>query len=145
MRQGAPCLVVGGVNVDLLGRVERFAGPDEAAALSDFTVAPGGHAGNCAVALARLGVTVRLAASVGTDPLARVALDALRAAAVEIDFMEPSDRLPTGTALMPVGPRGERILYVARGANDALGDAAICRAADDCESVVVFDPPLETL
>lgn len=134
-------LIAGSVNVDLIGRVPRFGGRDEAVMLSQFTVAPGGHAGNCATALARLGARVRLVACVGSDALGTLVLGALRAAQVDVNFIEQHSEAATGIAFVPVLPDGDRTLYIARGANEHLSGRMLDRAAGDCSMMVAFDPP----
>ena len=137
----APVVVLGALNVDVLGRVAAFPGRDESAELGEFRVAPGGHAGNCAVALSRLGVPVRVAACVGVDPLADVALRELEALGVDCDHVERTDASPTGVVFIPVLPDGDKALYLGRGANESLSAETIASAAEGARHLVVFDPP----
>jgi ribokinase len=59
------------------------------------TVAAGGNSTNVAVACARLGLRVALAAYVGHDPPGRDAIDALRAAGVDTSLMRVDPSVPT--------------------------------------------------
>jgi ribokinase len=141
----ASVLVVGAVNVDILGRVNRLGRADEAVLLDQSVIAPGGHAGNCAVALARQSIEPRLLGSVGTDALGKFVVDSLHSRGVDVTFIQRSVANPTGVAFIPILPDGDRVLYVAPGANMALDDSAITDnsvgAAAGCEMVIVFDPP----
>jgi len=144
MTQKNQCLVVGGLNVDLLGSVERFCGRDEAVQLKDLTISPGGHAGNCAIALTRLGVSSRLFAAIGGDVFAHIVLQALEEAAVDTNFIKQSSNVSTGLVFIPVLPNGDKALYMARGANEQLSHISyrnLSKAAQDCDAVIVFDPP----
>ncbi|HYZ77837.1 MAG TPA: PfkB family carbohydrate kinase [Gaiellaceae bacterium] len=137
----APVVVVGALNVDVLGRVAAFPGRDESAELGELRVAPGGHAGNCAVALSRLGVPSRIAACVGADPLADVALRELQALGVDTGYVERTEASPTGVVFVPVLPDGDKALYLGRGANESLSAATLTSAAAGACRLVVFDPP----
>ena len=146
-RRGSGCdamkgrvLVIGSLNADVLGVVERFPGRDEAVQMSPAALAPGGHAGNCAVALARLGLNVRVAGAVGIDPLGLLVLDALRAAGVDVGFVTRNERELTGVAFLPILPDGARALYVLRGANRTRIDGDLEAAARGCDLIIVFDP-----
>jgi ribokinase len=140
-----PCLAIGGVNMDFLGLVARFPQHDEEVGLAGFSTAPGGHAGNFAVALARMGLPVRLLAAVGTDPLGDLAIAALNAAGVETVFIERRSGAGTGVVFIPVLPGGDKALYIARGANEHLSLDELAAAAGDCTLAMIFDPPLALL
>ncbi len=107
--------VVGSINLDLVARVERLPRPGETLTGASFDRFPGGKGANQAVAAARLGASVRLLGSVGTDAMADEALAGLRAAGVELD-LQTSDE-PTGIALILVDAAGENVIVVAPGAN----------------------------
>lgn len=135
------CLVIGSLNVDQMGYVERFGGPDEAVALDDLRLTAGGHAGNCATALARLGVRARLLARAGDDAFGAIALGALGEARVETDYVRCEVGERTGLVWIPVLPGGEKTFFVARGANERLDASRLDDALAGCDAVVVFDPP----
>jgi len=141
MGQIQRCLVIGSINIDLLGRVERIGRRDEEVDVKNLTLAPGGHAGNCATALALLGTQVRLVGSIGNDVLGRLAGDALKGAQVDVDFLEHEDDRGTGLVFIPVLPDGDKTLYFARGANEALSIPHLEKAASECTTVIIFDPP----
>jgi phosphomannomutase/sugar/nucleoside kinase (ribokinase family) len=133
--------VIGSINIDLLGRVERIGRRDEEVDVKNLTLAPGGHAGNCATALALLGTQVRLVGSIGNDVLGRLARDALKDVQVDVDFLEHVDNRATGLVFIPVLPDGDKTLYFARGANEALSIPQLEKAASECTTVIIFDPP----
>jgi phosphomannomutase/fructose-1-phosphate kinase PfkB-like protein len=135
------CLVVGSVNVDLLGGVDRLPSADESAELSDFTLSPGGHAGNCAVAMARLGARVRLFASVGSDTLGELAVGALRASGVAHEHVQLVEGRSTGVVFIPVLRDGDKAMFLARGANEELDPERLPAARTGCCCAVVLDPP----
>jgi ribokinase len=108
--------VVGSVNLDLVGRVERLPRAGETVTGATFARVPGGKGANQAVACARLGAEVTLVCSVGTDAFADEALpreDGLALAARRVDG-------PTGVALILVDASGENQIAVAPGANAEL-------------------------
>jgi ribokinase len=97
---------------------ERLPRPGETVTDAEFARYPGGKGGNQAVAAARLGVRVRMIASVGDDPAAEEATAGLREAGVELD-LQPNNE-PTGVALITVDAQGETTIAVAPGANRSL-------------------------
>jgi len=135
------CLVVGALNVDLLGHVDRFGQRDEAVELSHWMVAPGGHAGNCATGLTRLEARVRLVASIGNDPMGSFALNTIKETGIDTAFVERTAKAPTGIVFIPVLPDGDKTFYVARGANELLSPLSVERAAEGCDAIIIFDPP----
>ncbi|MHC2635163.1 ribokinase [Bradyrhizobium liaoningense] len=135
------CLVVGALNLDVLGRVQRFCGRDEAVELEDVVSTPGGHAGNFAAALCRLGGRARILACVGNDAAGDGLIRTLQSGGVDTNAVQRTTAAPTGTVFIPVLPDGDKALYMALGANRHLTLDRIDEAADDCSAVVVFDPP----
>ena len=97
---------------------------------------PGGKGANQALALARLGGTVRLWARTGADPFADEALALLRAAGVDLSLVAQLGDTHTGVALISVSPEGENQISVASGANsrgrpedlpDEIDEALLCQ------------------
>ena len=134
-------VVVGSVNLDLVGSCERLPRPGETVTGASFERVPGGKGANQAVACARLGAEVRMVAAVGRDPFAGEALAGLREAGVTLD-LDVVDA-PTGVALILVDGEGENQIVVAPGANALLGavelppaDAVLCQLEIPDEAVV---------
>jgi ribokinase len=139
--EGPNCLVVGALNLDVLGRVKRFCGRDEAVELEDVVSTPGGHAGNCAAALCRLGGHARILSCVGNDASGDELVRRLQSGGVDTKAVQRTTAAPTGMVFIPVLPDGDKALYMALGANRHLTLDGINEAVGDCSAVVVFDPP----
>lgn len=139
------CLVVGSVNVDMLARVQRFGERDEATATTDFTIAPGGHAANCAAALTRLGSQSRLLAATGDDWFGQIVCESLARTDVETRYVKTVAAAPTGVAIVLIVANGDRTMYLVPGANEHLTSDELMAAAIDASFVVVLDPPSRML
>ena len=109
--------VVGSANVDVIMRVERAPGGGETVTGGQVSLSPGGKGANQAVALARLGARVELAARLGQDPFAEVVLRSLRAAGIAAGLLAADPLHPTGTAVILVDARGDNRIAVDYGAN----------------------------
>jgi sugar/nucleoside kinase (ribokinase family) len=84
----------------------------------------GGSAAITAVAAARLGLRVALAAAVGADPAGRFMLDQLSAAGVDVDFVAVRDDAPTGMTVA-LSRGGDRAILTALGAVASLTAADV--------------------
>jgi ribokinase len=109
-------VVFGSVNVDFVTRVERIPRPGETTLGPDYQVIPGGKGANQALAARRAGTDVVLAAAVGRDPFADIALSLLREDGVDCGRVAAVES-PTGAAFISVEPSGENAIVVASGAN----------------------------
>ena len=72
------CAVIGSINMDMVLSVPRFPAAGETLTGGNFQTVPGGKGANQAVALGRLGATVRMAGRVGDDAFGRRYLDHFR-------------------------------------------------------------------
>lgn len=124
-------LVVGDANADLSATLDQFPREGDDALVTSLGWGSGGSAANVATALARLGERARLLARVGNDPSAAIALQAARAAGVDLAAIQTDDTLSTGMCFAGISPAGERTLFSYRGANAALapGDAKLLAGA----------------
>jgi len=111
--------VVGSINLDLIATVERLPAPGETVGGGDFSTAPGGKGANQALAARRAGAQVRMIGAVGKDAFAAEALSLLEGGGVDLSKIERV-HAPTGTALILVDPKGENVIAVVPGANDAV-------------------------
>jgi len=133
-------VVAGSLNVDHLLEVDGDPDDDGTFLVRRETWHPGGHAGNCAAALARLGVDVALVAAVGCDEDGDLLVEDLASSRVDISGVRRIEGMPTGRVTIPLfGAR--HFMLMARGANDSLNisdvQAALERSAD---AVIAFDP-----
>ena len=114
-------VVIGAINVDLVVSGAPLPAPGQTVTGGVFAQHHGGKGGNQAVAAARArgGQGVVIVGSVGNDVLGHDALEALRTEGVATSVaMRPG--VPTGVALICVGPDGENQISVAPGANAEL-------------------------
>lgn len=109
-------LVFGSINIDLVLRVASLPRPGETVLAPGYTTVPGGKGANQAVAAARDGAQVRMVGRVGRDPFAKLALDSLTGAGIDVTAVA-IDQAPTGCAVIGVDSHGENQIMVASGAN----------------------------
>ena len=115
--------VVGSVNADLCFSVPALPRPGQTALASSMTSSPGGKGGNQAIAAARAGADVRLAAALGDDPAAGQLRMHLRANRVGLDGVVTVPG-PSGSAVVIVDSAAENVIVVGPGANDHLSVAS---------------------
>ena len=113
--------VLGSINLDLIGGVERLPRPGETVPGSTFATAPGGKGANQALAAARAGAAVRMIGAVGRDSFAGEALALLRDGGIELTRVREVEE-PTGVALILVDPAGENVIAVMPGANGTIAE-----------------------
>ena len=119
--------VIGSINLDLIGNVERLPAPGETISGSAFKTAPGGKGANQALAAARAGAPVRMIGAVGKDSFAKDALDLLRTGGVDLTCVRES-HASTGVALIMVDEAGENVIAVIPGANGTVQPGDFARA-----------------
>jgi ribokinase len=121
-------LVFGSANADLVFGVPALPAPGVTVLGESYAALPGGKGANQAVAAARDGAVTLFAGAVGPDPLAEVALSALRGAGADLSRLAVVDR-PTGCAAICVDPAGRNQIAVAGGANLVARAAQVEEAA----------------
>ena len=131
--------VVGSVNLDLVAALPQLPHPGESLTATGLTRIPGGKGANQALAIRRLGLSVRLVAAVGVDPEADTALQLLRSEGVQLDRLRRVAE-PTGLALINVDASGETTIAVVPGANAALQVCAEDVAGADAVLTVLEVP-----
>lgn len=142
-------VVVGSVNTDMVVKGQRLPGPGETVTGGQFVMAAGGKGANQAVAAARLGAEVTLAAKVGCDVFGDQAVENFRREGIGTECLLRDEKHSTGVALILVDEGGENLISVASGANHAfspqeIGEAAGCiRSADVL--MLQLEIPLETV
>ncbi len=105
---------IGGVNTDLIARVDRFPNPDEEIAISKLEIHQGGSAANVAVGIKRLGYPSGLIGKVGEDIFGDFLLEGLKKEKVDIAYLKKVGGR-SGLVFVGVNPKGERILYADQG------------------------------
>ncbi|NKZ08392.1 ribokinase [Actinomadura latina] len=133
-------VVVGSVNADLVVEVGRRPAPGETVLGSDMVVHPGGKGANQAVAAARLGGRAGIVGRIGDDGHGELLRGALAADGVDLAHLATTPGVPTGVALITIGPDGDNSIIVSPGANARLGpdDVEAARAMIAGASVVSF-------
>ena len=119
MPQHPQIIVLGSLNADLVQSVARLPRPGETLTGGNLQIFPGGKGGNQACAAARMGARVAMVAQVGSDNLASMLLESLRAAGVDTHHVGVSGE-STGAASILVLPNGENTIVISPGANATL-------------------------
>ncbi len=134
---GAPVLVVGSLNADMVVRTARIPGPGETVTGSDLVIVPGGKSSNQAAAIGKLGGDVSLLGFVGDDGNGAFLKSALNDAGVDTTHVRSLEGVASGSAMIAVDDHGENCIIVSPGANgrmtadDVAGaDAFFSRATD---------------
>ncbi|MDA8312440.1 MAG: ribokinase [Actinomycetota bacterium] len=125
----ASVVVVGSINTDQVVRIERRPGPGETVGNGTIELHSGGKGANQAAAAARCGATVAMVGRVGNDPYGHAQREALSDDALDVSFVEVTDGVPTGLAIVMVTPDGENSIIVVPGANRRLSAADVDAAA----------------
>ena len=143
------CAVVGSINMDLVVRAARFPVPGETLTGMQFETVPGGKGANQAIALARLGIPVRMAGMVGGDAFGEAYMEHLKASRVDVSCVGTIKELPTGIADIVINAQGENTIITVPGANAACSkhwmDAVAARMADCDVFLLQLELPLEAV
>jgi ribokinase len=137
-------VVIGAINVDLVVSGAALPAPGQTVTGGVFAQHHGGKGGNQAVGASRAlgGHGVVVVGAVGNDALGHDALEALRAEGVATSVaMRPG--VPTGVALICVGPDGENQISVAPGANAELTATDVTSAFGQVHEIGVVLASLE--
>ncbi|MDR3373401.1 MAG: PfkB family carbohydrate kinase [Ancalomicrobiaceae bacterium] len=119
----------GSLNADFIYELDHMPAVGQTVRSRRLRIEAGGKGANQALAAALDGAAVAMVGAVGCDPLAELALSALRAAGVDVGSVVAGDA-PTGTASIYVDADGDNETVIAAGANDEasagqLDDAAL--------------------
>jgi ribokinase len=109
-------LVFGSINLDMIYPLPSLPTPGQTVIGPSAHVEPGGKGANQAVAAARDGARVAMAAAIGRDSMAETAMAGLVAAGIDVGRVARVER-QTGTAAICVDPHGQNQIAVAAGAN----------------------------
>jgi len=118
MKPDCAVFCAGNAVADVLARpVDGLAAPGASQRLEDVALGPGGNGVNTAIALARLGVRVALAAPVGEDRLGEMLRESVHAGGVDDSSLVTIRDAKTSASLVLIDSSGERRLLHFRGAN----------------------------
>lgn len=122
----APVIVViGAINMDLIGVAERIPEPGETLVGERFYAASGGKGANQAVAAAKLGATVRMVGRVGDDDFGTRMLAELKGHGVDVSGIARDPDNPSGTVIILLDSSRENRIVAIYGANDACDGAEV--------------------
>ncbi len=132
--------------MDLVVQVPRFPQPGETVLGSDFSQHNGGKGANQAVATARMGGKVRMIGRVGADDFGNRLRTGLMQEGINVNAVLQA-QVPTGVALISVGPVGQNTIIVSPGANSRLrGDQLRESEFEEAKVVLLqMESPLETV
>lgn len=111
------CAVIGSINMDMVVRTPRFPVAGESLTGHTFSTVPGGKGANQAIALAKLGVPVRMAGMVGGDGFGRQYIEHFKACGVDCSAVTVNEGVTTGVADILVSDEGENCIVAVPGAN----------------------------
>lgn len=142
-------VVVGSINMDLVGKTERMPKGGETLMGSDFRMVPGGKGANQAVAVARAGGQVKMLGRVGADVFGEQLLANFRDNGIDTQLVKSTNGVPTGVAIILVDSTGENSIVVVSGANNSVTPEDLIAARDTLETADVImlqlEIPLETV
>ncbi len=118
-------VVLGSINMDLIGAAPRLPSPGETVLGGGFYTAPGGKGANQAVAAARMGASVRMIGRVGNDLFAPQLLDNLRASGVDVSGVMEDTDASSGVAMILLDASRQNRILVASGANMRCDDTQV--------------------
>ncbi|MGQ9914979.1 MAG: ribokinase [Thermogutta sp.] len=137
-------VVVGSSNTDMVVKTAELPKPGETVVGGTFVMAAGGKGANQAVAAARLGAKTTFIAKVGDDLFGRQAVAGYQKEGIDTRWVLRDPARPTGVALILVDQRGENLISVASGANEALSPEDMDAAAEVLRSADIVVMQLET-
>ncbi|MBB5190273.1 ribokinase [Silvimonas terrae] len=129
-------LIVGSLNMDLVGRAPRLPKPGETLSGTTFATIAGGKGGNQAVAAARLGAKVAMIGATGADSYGDILRAGLAAEGIDGSGVATVANVATGVAMIIVDDASQNAILIIPGANGTVTPAAISqhealiRAAD---------------
>jgi ribokinase len=145
-------LTVGSLNMDQVVQVTRLPRMGETLlGAGSVRLVPGGKGANQAVAMARLGASVKMAGLIGRDPFGRQLFEALQAIGIDTSLIFTDEQESSGIALIFLASSGENAIVVAPGANARVGEDTehtqkILAALAEARALVLqLEIPLETV
>lgn len=115
----------GALNLDRLYRVNKIAGEDEEAHITDVHESCGGSAANTIIGLTRLGLSTGFIGKVARDRQGKLLLENLEKEGVDTEGVIKNSHGRSGTVQGFVDINGQRALYVDPGVNDEISSSEI--------------------
>jgi ribokinase len=140
---GKKILVLGNSNVDLVFKIPRFHHPGETILAESLATFFGGKGANQAITAKRLGGDVRFITKVGNDHYGKSYRQHLIKNGLDPRLILEDNKLPTGTAVIELTPKGENRIIAFLGANGALAVNDLKRLEQYWIGVGVFVTQLE--
>jgi ribokinase len=137
-------LVLGNSNVDLVFKIPRFHHPGETILAASLATFFGGKGANQAITAKRLGGDVRFITKVGNDHYGKSYRKHLIKHGLDQKLIIEDNKLPTGTAVIELTPKGENRIISFLGANGSLSINDLKRVERDWRGIDVFVTQLET-
>ena len=110
----------GALNVDMLFKVEKLAGPEEESFIENYTEACGGSAANTIVGLARLGCKTGFIGKVANDLEGKLQIECFNNEGVDTGGIIQASKGKSGSVMGFVDKKGARSLYINPGVNDTI-------------------------
>lgn len=123
--------------MDFQVRVESWPEPGKTIVSRESLMAGGGKAANVACIARRMGVETLLVGRIGDDGLGAQAIESLDEIGVDLEYTREIKNARTGTAMITVGPDGEKIIVFSPNANDAWPE----QDENDVASAIADSPP----
>lgn len=142
--QNNKIVVIGSCNTDMVIKVHHLPLPGETIIGYDFMTNQGGKGANQAVAVARMGGDTAFIARLGDDGFGRNSLALLKKEGIDTEYVNFTEGVSTGVAMIPVDEKGENSIIVASGANAMLSEADIDAAKELIANASIVLMQLET-
>jgi len=146
----ASLVVCGAINWDISCFVERLPVPGEEVTIKHITRVSGGTGGNVAVAAAQIlgAKEVALIGALGRDEIARQQIAVLEDEGVITEGIDHIEGVESGQAYVLIDQTGQNIIASHLEANARLGlehlnKAQVKQQLQECQGIVLTDPPLE--
>ena len=126
-------VVLGSINMDLIGIAPRLPLPGETVLGDEFYTASGGKGANQAVAAARMGASIKMVGRVGRDMFGPGLLDGLRAYGVDVSGITEDADAASGTTLILLNASRQNHIVAIYGANMRCDDTQVGAVASALE------------
>ena len=122
---GPKIVVLGGINMDLIGVTPRLPAQGETVIGERFYTTPGGKGANQAVAAAKLGASVKMVGRVGADAFGPAMLDDLRRHGIDVGDVAVDPLNASGIAIILLDADRQNHIVAIYGANTACDGAQL--------------------